>query len=43
MKAKFSTLCIVCDAIIQKGKEIVKNENGNWVHKQCTNEILEIP
>jgi len=27
MKARFSTKCNVCDAFIQKGKEIVKNEN----------------
>ena len=43
MKAKFSTICIVCDANIQKGKEIVKNENGDWIHKYCANEIVEIP
>jgi len=43
MKARFSTKCNVCDALIQKGKEIVKIENGNWIHKHCVNEILEIP
>ena len=43
MKARFSTKCNVCDALVQKGKEIVKNENGNWVHNHCANEILEIP
>ena len=43
MKATFSTKCIVCDAFIEKGKEIAKNEDGSWVHKHCTNEILEIP
>ncbi|SVB96897.1 uncharacterized protein METZ01_LOCUS249751 [marine metagenome] len=43
MKARFSTTCIVCDGYIQKGKEIVKNEAGNWVHKYCASEILELP
>jgi hypothetical protein len=43
MKARFSTKCSVCDAFIEKGKEIVKNEDENWVHKYCANEILEIP
>ena len=43
MKAKFSTKCSVCDAFIQKGKEIVKNENEDWIHKHCANEILEMP
>ena len=43
MKARFSTKCSVCDAFIEKGKEIVKNEAENWVHKHCANEILEIP
>ena len=43
MKARFSTKCIVCDALIEKGQEIAKNEDGNWVHKHCASEILEIP
>ena len=43
MKAKFSTKCIVCDAFIQRGKEIMKNDGGNWIHKHCANEIQEIP
>ena len=43
MKAKFSTKCSVCDAFIQKGKEIVKNENEDWVHKHCASETVEIP
>ena len=43
MKAKFSTKCSVCDAFIQKGKEIVKNENEDWVHRHCANETIEIP
>jgi len=43
MKARFSTKCTVCDAFIEKGKEIAKNEDENWVNKLCANEILEIP
>ena len=43
MKARCSTKCIACDALIEKGKEIAKNEDGSWVHKHCANEILEIP
>ena len=43
MKAKFSTKCNVCDAFIQKGKEIMKNDDGDWVHRYCVNEILEMP
>ena len=43
MKARFSTKCNVCDAFIEKGKEIVKNNDGDWVHKYCASEILEIP
>jgi len=43
MKARFSTKCSVCDAFIEIGKENVKNEDENWVHNHCANEILEIP
>ena len=43
MKARFSTKCGVCDAFIEKVKEIVKNEDENWVHKHCVDEVLEIP
>ena len=43
MKARFSTKCIVCDAFREKGKEIVKNDDEDWVHNHCANEILEIP
>ena len=43
MKARFSTKCSVCDALIENGKEFAKNEDENWVHKHCINEILEMP
>ena len=43
MKAKFSTTCSVCDEKKKKGKEIVKNENEDWVHKHCASETVEIP
>jgi hypothetical protein len=43
MKARFSTKCTSCDEFIEKGKEIAKNEDGDWVHKHCVDEVLEIP
>jgi len=43
MKARFSTKCTACDEFIEKGKEIAKNEDGNWVHRHCVAEVLEIP
>ncbi len=42
MKAKFTTSCISCGAEIKPGKEISKNNEGNWVHKHCT-EDAELP
>jgi len=42
MKAKFATSCISCGAEIKPGKEISKNNKGNWVHKHCT-EDAELP
>jgi len=42
MKAKFTTSCISCGAEIKRGKEISKNNEGNWVHKHCT-EDAELP
>ncbi len=42
MKAKFKTSCISCGAEIKPGKEISKNNEGNWVHKHCT-EDAELP
>ena len=43
MKARFSTKCSACEEFIGKGKEIAKNEDGNWVHKHCVEEVLEMP
>ncbi len=42
MKAKFKTSCISCGAEIKPGKEISKNNEGNWVHKHCTEDV-ELP
>ncbi len=42
MKAKFTTSCISCGTEIKPGKEIAKNNEGNWVHKHCT-EDAELP
>jgi len=42
MKAKFTTSCISCGAEIKPGKEISKNNEGNWIHKHCT-EDAELP
>jgi hypothetical protein len=43
MKARFPGKCCECDEDIVKGKEIAKNEDGNWVHKHCVDEVLEMP
>ena len=43
MKARFSTKWTSCDEFIEKGKEIAKNEDGDWVHKHCVDEVLEMP
>ena len=43
MKSRFSTKCTACDEFIEKGKEISKNKDGDWVHKYCVDEVLEIP
>ena len=42
MKAKFKTMCISCNGEITPGKEIGKDDSGNWVHKHCTEEA-ELP
>lgn len=39
MKAKFTTCCVSCGAVIKPGKEIAKNHQGSWVHKYCTEDI----
>lgn len=43
MKAKFKTTCISCNGEINPGKEIAKNDSGNWVHKHCLTESAELP
>ena len=40
MKARFSTKCTSCDDFIEKGKEIAKNEDGDWVDSN-SNKILK--
>ena len=42
MKARFPGKCSECDEDIVKGKEIAKNEDGNWVHKHCVDEVLAV-
>ena len=43
MKAKFASSCHSCGAQIKPGKEIAKDPSGKWVHKHCTEEILDLP
>ncbi len=43
MKAKFATSCVSCGDSIQPGKEIVKNNDENWVHKHCADDSEELP
>ncbi len=43
MKAKFATSCISCGVKIQPGKEIVKNNDENWVHKHCAEDSEGLP
>ena len=43
MKSRFSTKCIACDEFIETGNEISKNKDGDWVHKYCVDEVLEMP
>ena len=43
MKAKFATSCVACGDNIQPGKEIVKNNDENWVHKHCAEDSEELP
>ncbi len=42
MKAKFTTSCISCGDAIKPGKEISKDDEGNWVHHYCVEEA-ELP
>ncbi|MEX0655984.1 MAG: hypothetical protein WD154_00345 [Nitrosopumilaceae archaeon] len=41
MKAKFATKCQACGEQIKRGKEILKDDGGRWVHNYCTE--TEIP
>jgi len=41
MKAKFATTCKSCGEQIRPGKEILKDNDGRWVHNYCTE--TEIP
>ncbi len=43
MKAKFATLCVSCGEKIQPGKEITKNSEEKWVHKQCVDDLEDLP
>ena len=43
MKAKFKTICVSCSGEISPGKEISKNNSGNWVHKHCLTESVDLP
>ena len=36
MKARFNTPCNACGNQIKVGQEIAKNNQGNWVHKECS-------
>jgi len=36
MKARFDGTCKVCNLVIKAGKhEIIKDENGKWIHINC--------
>ena len=43
MKAKFGTSCISCGDKIQPGKEILKNQDDQWVHKHCVEDSEGLP
>jgi hypothetical protein len=43
MKAKFATSCISCGDKIQPGKEILKNQDEQWVHKHCAEDSEGLP
>ncbi len=43
MKARFNGKCVECNEPIRKGKEIVKNSKGVWVHKHCSDVEEELP
>ena len=43
LKARFNGKCVECNDPIKKGKEIVKNSKGVWVHKHCSDVEEELP
>lgn len=43
MRARFSGMCPQCGEAIKAGKEIVKDEKGNWIHKHCTQDSNDLP
>jgi len=43
MKAKFASHCDSCGEQIIRGKEISKDPDGNWVHKYCVENSIELP
>jgi hypothetical protein len=43
MKAKYNTACSSCGEPIKPGKEIAKDSSGNWVHKHCMTDIVDLP
>ena len=43
MKAKFSSSCKSCGELIKTGKDISKDNSGQWVHKYCDEEDMGLP
>jgi len=43
MKSKFESTCVSCKGTIEQGKEIAKNNAGEWVHKHCAEDSEELP
>jgi len=43
MRARFNGTCLECGEAIKVGKEIVKDEKGNWIHKHCAQDNDDLP
>ena len=43
MKSRFDSTCAECGDKIERGKEILKNSDGIWVHKHCAEDTIELP
>ncbi len=43
MKAKFSSSCKSCGELIKVGKDIAKDNSGQWLHKHCVEEAIGLP